>query len=90
MNERCKNCIHWGEERRQYGDSGTAFKQRPCRKVLDMSGHDESNVEPGKSVVDAANDLPGNVAFVSVYEVWANELMTGPEFGCIHFEGESE
>jgi hypothetical protein len=52
-------------------------------------------------VIDAASDLgqreegwtnerkiglPDDVAFVDVYEAYTNELITGPEFGCIHFE----
>jgi len=81
----CKDCEHWGKPRDPvtlHGsyDISQRWSHRPCVKVIDA----------GDKLDQEIVDMPPWIAFVSVYEVYANELMTGPDFGCIHFEKKDE
>ena len=84
----CKDCLHWSQETRKDAYPSVSAGLRPtlkwrhrvCLKVIDVSGYDRHVTEEMKIA------LPDNIAFLDVYEAYKNELMTGPEFGCIHFE----
>ncbi len=86
----CKNCRHWSKEIREdaFPDeyNGTEpllkWRHRACLQVIDTVywAQDEPLSDEGKV------NLQDDIAFLDVYEAFENELMTGPEFGCVRFE----
>ena len=83
MSGLCKDCKHWNTEPRndvyQFGKPSLKWPQRSCLKVIDVYSRETELTDEQKI------NLPADLAFVDVYEVYPNELMTGPDFGCIHF-----
>lgn len=84
-NARCKNCRSWGLGKKDrepamapYHTPGPPlnYPQRACGKVVDASAWEARQVI----------ELPTDVAFIDLSDSYDNDLMTGPDFGCIHFE----
>jgi hypothetical protein len=57
------------------------YKQHACMKVIDGAYDADYKAPTNKELAS----LPDDRAFINVYEVWPNQLMTGPRFGCIHW-----
>ena len=88
MSGHCKDCIYWSTKVRDdvYPDDFDGnqpklkWRHRACLKVIDPYNRDKPLSD------EELINLPEDSAFVDVYDVYLNELMTGPDFGCVHFE----
>lgn len=92
--ERCKSCEHWSRQLPEDASEDKywelpedkqdlPYKQRACLVVVDGASSSVIKEAPTEA---ALTRLPDDATFVNVYEAYSNELMTGPMFGCIHWE----
>jgi hypothetical protein len=77
MTGTCKDCKHWGDQLRMFGQGDPIENVRQCdsERILDISQD-----------LGAARTAEPDAALVKGVDHWAGATFwTGPEFGCVHF-----
>jgi len=67
----CKNCQHWTQPKTTAGDYIRPLGWRECWAPSISQGYSQ------------CRDMPSSGAMVECDEGWG--MMTGPDFGCVHF-----
>ena len=70
----CRSCRHWGNSRNGLSDNDQRLRSCDCPK-LEYGYHRELDV------------VPNDGAAIEDDEGWG--MLTGPDFGCIHWEVKS-